>query len=566
MVSLVKTFSWPGRGVRLVLLLTVAVCVSYALAADETTLNTPDLQPAMLSVTGTHSLWQNDPNLTGSGVLIAAVCRSQSYINDKPMNDYRFNMGHNSLFDADVVFEDGTDGHQGLSGHATALAGILLGLDEEAGDPALGSFQYRGACPDASVNAFQWQEFVLRYLYRKQPIEADILTLSLGDIFELPWTRAIEQLAADEDLIVIAGIGNGDDAHTPVLYPAAGANAIGVGVVDAVVDAQGNVSLSEFSLPTEAHSSTGPTDNQRCKPDLVAPGTALVPSHDDRAGYQVQQNWTSLAAPAVSGTVALLLQKAEQTPDLQKAFNKPGKSSVIKAILLNSARKLPFWHKGNATADDDHDTPLDYTQGAGLVDAQAAMAQLNGDWDNAVLNRRNPMREYPIEVTEPNQFITATLCWSRFYQDSYPFRHDLDRDTDLRLELWGRIAGDPNEVLVDYSDSINDNVEHLYLQADGQYTEYTLRVRFNDQQKVTSTTRQRYAIAFSVGDDQQVDNDWWGDLNGDGTMDDPMDQIIAALLNTGGNETLSTIDNLNLTADRAALLIQHWDNWKQYVN
>ncbi|MCK5172007.1 MAG: hypothetical protein KAR47_01365, partial [Planctomycetes bacterium] len=34
------------------------------------------LQPVALTYTGIHALHENDPNLTGSGVKIAAICRS----------------------------------------------------------------------------------------------------------------------------------------------------------------------------------------------------------------------------------------------------------------------------------------------------------------------------------------------------------------------------------------------------------------------------------------------------------------------------------------------------------
>ena len=95
------------------------------------------LEPAALDYTHTRALSVMDPNLTGRDILIAAICRSMTYINNRPQNDYRFNMNHDSLYHADVAFADGTDGRLGISSHATAVAGVLIGQDNEAHLPSI---------------------------------------------------------------------------------------------------------------------------------------------------------------------------------------------------------------------------------------------------------------------------------------------------------------------------------------------------------------------------------------------------------------------------------------------
>ncbi|MHC5184586.1 MAG: hypothetical protein ACYSPI_09975, partial [Planctomycetota bacterium] len=167
------------------------VCWVAAASADDT-LST---EPAALDFTNTRSLWRADPNLTGEGVVIGTICRSMTYVDGEPQNDYRFNMSHNSLYDSDVSFTDGTDGQFGTSEHATAIAGVLLGLDENASHPDIGTFDYQGACPDASVNVYEFEQFSIRNLLGRHPIKEDIILLSLGDIFEDWWTRALEQAA-----------------------------------------------------------------------------------------------------------------------------------------------------------------------------------------------------------------------------------------------------------------------------------------------------------------------------------------------------------------------------------
>ena len=532
------------------------------------------LEPASLNYTHTRALLERDPNLTGRDILIAAVCRSMTYINGKPQNDYRFNMNHNSLYHADVLFEDGTDGQFGISSHATAIAGILVGQDNNAYFPSIGDFQYEGICPDASVDVYEFWRFATLYLFDKQPFDADIITLSLGETFEDWWTRAFENLTTEQDTIVIASIGNGGGNYD-MLYPGAGANIIGVGVVDAVTDANGLVSLCDFSLPNNENSSSGPTDDKRCKPDIVAPGTALIPAYDNSDGYLIGENWSSLAAPIVSGTTALLLQKAYSDETLNKAVNRPQINCVIKAILMNSAAKLPYWHKGQITPDDDTESPLDLTQGAGALDATAALDLLTAGlqepgivpasgWDNRVLDANYLQYDYTLNAIEPNQMITATLCWNYHYQNHYPFEHLQEEDADLRLELWGFDPNAPgDETLVDFCDSINDNVEHIYFKSTEQFTDYRIRVLFSHSQSI----EQRYAIAWSVGRDTSVDNRWWYDLNGDNKIES-FDNIVYSMIDYGIIDSMepSLIQKLlNLSSERLQLLTTHWDKWKVYL-
>jgi hypothetical protein len=558
-----------------VLCLTVFVSISLSAWADDM----PVIQPAALDFTNTHALYTMDPNLTGKGVVIGTVCASETYTNGRAQNDYRFNMNHQSLSDADVLFLDGTDGRYGISSHATSIAGILLGMDRTASYPDIGSFEYRGACPDASVNVYEFNQFLAR-LFGGLSIEEDILVLSLGDMFELWWVRALEQTAAENDFLVVASNGNGTSSQTPMpLYPGAGSNVLSVGVVDALEDANGIVSVWDFSTPKAVNSSVGPTEDRRCKPDIVAPGTALVPSEYENDDYVLQHNWSSLAAPVVAGTAALLEQKAMSDADLKPDFDKPGKSLILKAVLMNSARKLPYWHKGFATSDDDHTSPLDYTQGAGLLDAAAAYNQLtaglekpgqvsNVGWDNRVLQTGDWGYEYTFEARDPNQMITATLCWNRVYQQKYPFNHVLEKDADFRLELWGVDTNDPNNsALLDTSDSVNDNVEHIYFPCDPNYAAYAIRVKFNEQQPDEPSMKHRFALAWSVGPNRQIGNPWWYDLNDDNKVD-MNDNFIYSLMTSGLADKVEMsplMQALGLSSDRIQLLTGGWAMWQPYL-
>jgi hypothetical protein len=535
------------------------------------------LEPAALDISGIRELQQTDPNLTGTGIVIAAVCRSMSYLNGLPQNDYRFNMHHTSLAGANVLFDDHSDGLDGISSHATAIGGILIGLDPQAHLPDNTGFEYRGVCPSASVEVYEFWRFAALRLFAKKPIPADVITLSLGDLFEDWWTRAIERVAAEQGTIIVASIGNGHTVKDPLLYPAAGANVIGVGTMRSAVNPDGSVALDRFIPPTVEISSGGPTEDLRSKPDLIAPGSAIVPQAFSEDGYTTVTNATSLAAPLTAGAAALLLQYAYEDPTLSAELVQSPLNCVIKAVLMNSAKKLPYWHKGWISEEDDQTSPLDRLQGAGALDAAAAKAQLAAGkqppgevraigWDSRSLSQMDTFL-YLFESPDPNAVLTATLTWNRHYEDSYPFRAKTQQ-SDLRLELW---AFDPNVsnemVLIDVSDSPVDTVEHLWTPLSSGYTWYALAVQFSPESKGLAPEKEPFALAWSVGPDRSLGDRMWQDINGDGQINH-LDSFIQLLLKSGH---LSTLDSnfyknaLGLSPERFEVLTTLRHRWLPYL-
>jgi hypothetical protein len=492
------------------------------------------LQPAALDCTGTYSLRRIDPALTGKDVTIAAVCRSLTYLAGQPQNDYRLNIDHACFGSRDIHFADGLNAAAGVSFHSTAIGGILVGNDPNGFYEEAGPFFYEGAAPDARVDVYEFWRFVSLYVFGSKEFEADILTMSIGSVFEDWWTRGIEHLAGEHGVLVFAGIGNGTEVHDPVFYPGAGANVIGVGVVDSLKTGLATEALERFSLPRAEHSSRGPTVDDRCKPDIVAPGNCLVPSADSASGYEVTGDWSSFATPVVAGTATLLVQKAASDPLLSLAIAQDGGNCVMKAILMNSATKLPYWHKGQPTRDDDHVAVLDYLQGAGMLNAVGAYQQLiagrgepgevvSTGWDNNALDKKPGIeRVYAFDVEEPaGQVLTATLVWNRHFESGYPFSSLAAADSDLTLEVW---AVDPENRdrtrLLDYSDSINDNVEHIWCPLDAGFTRYEVVVTFGEiAGDVEKYPSERYGLAWRTAPADNADSTFWYDLDLDGDID-----------------------------------------------
>jgi hypothetical protein len=492
------------------------------------------LQPQGLNHTGIYALRQIEPNLTGDGVKFAVISRSISYVDGEPQNDYRPNINHTCFKSAELSFQDEHLLPAGISPHSTAICSILLGEDPSGFNKKIGEFHYQGAAPAATAEVYEFWHFLTNNIFPQLPPDADIITASIGLPFEDWWTRGIEAMAEHYGIIVVAGIGNGSNAYDPPLYPASGANAIGVGVVASVNSDNLATNLSNFALAYPEQSSTGPTGSSRCKPDIVAIGNCLAADANGAKQYEPTGSWSSFSTPIVAGTIGLLVQKAKEEPSLHTAISPDGGNCVMKAILLNSATKLPYWHKGQLTKDDDHTVPLDYAQGAGMLNAVGAYKNLiagqnkPGDvttigWDNNILNKNETTENvYRITIPEPNgKVITATVVWNKHYNKSYPFEPRPDKDVNIRLELR---AVDPNNAairyLLDYSDSAVDNVEHIYYPADANYKEYEIAVAFGNNSQSETAASERYGLAWSVGDRQNNDSIFWYDLNADGIVNE----------------------------------------------
>lgn len=108
--------------------------------------------------------------------------------------------------------------------------------------------------------------------------------------------------AWDDGLIVVVAAGNMGPRTGTITTPGISRKVITVGCSDddKEVNVMGNRMID--------YSSRGPTCSCICKPDLVAPGAAII-SCSNHAGKYTSKSGTSMATPLVSGALALLLEK-----------------------------------------------------------------------------------------------------------------------------------------------------------------------------------------------------------------------------------------------------------------
>ena len=283
--------------------------------------------------------------------------------------------------DPALVTPIGIDPH----GHGTHVAGIMVGngahssaghlrgLAPEAGLVSVRVLDGDGGGRTSDVIAgLQW------VVDHKGEFGIRVLNLSLGHAAyepaaQDPLVQAVDA-AWDAGIVVVCSAGNtGLGGHGTISSPCNSRKVISVGALNAWHTPE----TSDDTVTT--YSSHGPTRGDLvAKPDLIAPGNRIVSArspgshldvlHPDRrvAGDPEQPetvdyfelSGTSMAAPMVSATAALMLQ---QEPSLNPAS--------VKARLMLSASKA-------ASADP-------FTTGAGALDVLAAL-RTGGQVDSAL--------------------------------------------------------------------------------------------------------------------------------------------------------------------------------------
>ena len=236
------------------------------------------------------------------------------------------------------------------NGHGTHVSGIIAGLGydsnnyEKAGIAPLASLVSLKVLDQNGVGSVSRLIAALNWVaVNAKTYNIRVVNMSVGaGVYESYWTDPLTLAAkavTDKGITVVAAAGNmGKNAAGQLQYGAitAPANAPWVLTVGAS-STMGTTSRQDDQMA--AYSSSGPTAiDFAAKPDLVAPGTGTVSLLSLGSTFAVTKassivlgknllprylslSGTSMAAPVVSGTVALMLEaNPNLTPNLIKAI------------------------------------------------------------------------------------------------------------------------------------------------------------------------------------------------------------------------------------------------------
>ncbi len=291
--------------------------------------DTKNLLNAYDSAIGADRVWNSSTYLQGQGIGVAVV---DSGIN--PNGDLYTNMGVNRQV-ANIRFN--TDYNQNTSdgyGHGTHVSSII------GGDGSESNGKYIGIAPMANIinvkvsndngsatikDVVQGLNWILQ---NKNTYNIRVVNLSLNSAIAEPYNTSPLDAAVEilwlNKIVVVVSAGN---KGSGVLYPPANDPFV---ITVGATDDKGTGAISDDVVAS--YSGYGKTESGFNKPDIVAPGTNIIarivnsnmglagahPSNKVNDQY-FRMSGTSMAAPMVSGAVALLLQdEPNLSPDQVK--------------------------------------------------------------------------------------------------------------------------------------------------------------------------------------------------------------------------------------------------------
>ncbi|OZM56499.1 hypothetical protein CIB95_12040 [Lottiidibacillus patelloidae] len=316
--------------------------------------------------------------ITGKGVTVAVV---DSGVSQSERNDFGERLIGRVTLNSNVQDEFGHGTHVAsiIAGDGTASNGKYVGIAPGANILSVKYSNANGMSTEADlVDALQWI-FENRQDYNIRVVNISSTVGTKSRYTESATAAAVELLWASGVVVVTSSGNNGYDSCSTCSAPANDPFVITVGAVD---DNGTEYLGDDFQKPW---SSKGVTMSGVSKPEVMAPGTNIVaymPYGNNRNvkpenvvdGAYFKMGGTSMAAPVVSGVVALML---EANPDLTP--------NQIKWILQATGRdylefkdrflrQLSKEQKDNLDIDNVHHSYRAYSSGDyGIVNADAAV-------------------------------------------------------------------------------------------------------------------------------------------------------------------------------------------------
>lgn len=354
-------------------------------------------------------------------------------------------------------------------GHGTHMAATI------AGTGAASNGQFRGVAPGASI----YFQSILNEDGKPEPpgdladlfrpaylagarIHVDGWGSGLNNYGEAA-SRVDDFVYSHPDFLAIFGAGNSGPAQRTITTEANSKNALTVG--SSILPRPAFVPGTDVTTTPADFSSRGPASDGRIKPELLAPGSAVISARSsliegNLQGYPfyTRMQGTSMAAAVAGGSAALLREYLETSP----SQNTPS-AALIKALLINGARPL---------------TGGPSIEGFGVVDLAGTVIALRGgafqyadEWQGL---SQNGAKTYSFHVADGTAPFKATLAWSDPPAEPGSTR-SLVNDLDLIVTAPDGKTYYGNHFLGGSTPDRTNNIEQVYLPSP-VLGDYTIRV------------------------------------------------------------------------------------------
>jgi len=416
-----------------------------------------------------------DSGLDGTGQVVAVsdtgVDRDNCYFAQEEDADSLLNLANRKIVQYRPFVDDGDYEY----GHGTHVAGTIAGKRVDKAGIADGTAPgARLAVADIGDSSGALSlPFDFQLLETGEPDRrggAKIHSASWGSDLNYYTTQARtfdQTMYENDEFLVLVAAGNSGKGDKPnsVGAPATGKNVIAVGAhhnTDTSRPARGlgPSYIADFS-------SRGPTADGRTKPDILAPGKAVLsagalpdqkgecdppenPGANGKADGVLSIQGTSMATPVVSGTAAILRQYFAEgyypygVKNATTVYPNPS-GALIKAVLMNGAQYLKGVDNGGDGVTNIQ--PYDNNQNFGRLALQHSV-YLKGKtnvqlsvWDRRVVqDQRSDSYTIKIDKTDGCKYdkLSVTLVWFE-EGSSIGCNRCLINDLDLTVSLGGKL-------------------------------------------------------------------------------------------------------------------------------